>query len=88
MSVLMGLFFLVVQVNQRGDPIAVHNRASRVTIGICAVDPSSEKPNAMLVAHEVPVSPQESTTNFWKLSEQPSHMQQLELTRSVSTKKG
>ncbi|NXT51519.1 FA71D protein, partial [Pluvianellus socialis] len=70
-----------VQVNQRGDPISVHNRASCVTIGICAVDPSSEMPNAMLVARELPVSPQESTTNFWKLSEQPSHMQQLELTR-------
>ncbi|NXA22087.1 FA71D protein, partial [Ibidorhyncha struthersii] len=70
-----------VQVNQRGDPIAVHNRASCVTIGICAVDPSSEMPIAMLVAREVPMSPQESTTNFWKLSEQPSHMQQLELTR-------
>ncbi|NWQ93760.1 FA71D protein, partial [Burhinus bistriatus] len=75
-----------VQVNRRGDPISVHNRASCVTIGICAVDPSSETPNAMLVAREVPTSPQESTTNFWKLSEQPSHMQQLELTRFLPLK--
>ncbi|NXJ53411.1 FA71D protein, partial [Spizaetus tyrannus] len=70
-----------VQVNRRGEPISVHNRASCVTIGICAANPSSPMPNVMLVAREVPVSPQESTTNFWKLSEQPSHMEQLALTR-------
>ncbi|NXC69640.1 FA71D protein, partial [Anhinga anhinga] len=70
-----------VQVNQRGEPISVHNRPSSVTIGICAANPSSPMPNAMLVAREVPVSPQESTTNFWKLSEQPSPMEQLALTR-------
>uniref|UniRef100_A0A8B9MF26 Golgi associated RAB2 interactor protein-like Rab2B-binding domain-containing protein n=1 Tax=Accipiter nisus TaxID=211598 RepID=A0A8B9MF26_9AVES len=70
-----------VQVNRRGEPISVHNRASCVTIGICAADPSSPMPNAMLVAREVLMSPQESTTNFWKLSEQPSHMEQLALTR-------
>lgn len=83
MSVLMGLYYfvVVVQVNRRGEPISVHNRASCVTIGICAADPSSPMPNAMLVAREVPMSPQESTTNFWKLSEQPSHMEQLALTR-------
>ncbi|NXS66459.1 FA71D protein, partial [Pandion haliaetus] len=70
-----------VQVNRRGEPISVHNRASCVTIGICAANPSSPMPNAMLVAREVPVSPQEITTNFWKLSEQPSHWEQLALTR-------
>ncbi|NXK03655.1 FA71D protein, partial [Herpetotheres cachinnans] len=70
-----------VQVNQRGEPISVHNRASCVTIGICAANPSSPMPNAMLVAREVPMFPQESMTNFWKLSEQPSHVEQLVLTR-------
>ncbi|NXE75232.1 FA71D protein, partial [Cochlearius cochlearius] len=70
-----------VQVNRRGEPISVHNRPSCVTIGICAANPSSPMPNAMLVAREVPVSPQESTTNIWQLSEQPSHMEQLALTR-------
>ncbi|XP_074006002.1 uncharacterized protein [Numenius arquata] len=77
MGVLMGLFVVVVQVNERGDPISVHNRASCVTIGICAV--GSEVPSAMLVAREVPVCPQETTANFQRLSEQPS--QQLELSR-------
>uniref|UniRef100_A0A663E0D6 Golgi associated RAB2 interactor protein-like Rab2B-binding domain-containing protein n=1 Tax=Aquila chrysaetos chrysaetos TaxID=223781 RepID=A0A663E0D6_AQUCH len=38
-----------VQVNQRGEPISVHNRASCVTIGICAANPSSPMPNVMLV---------------------------------------
>ncbi|XP_074005669.1 uncharacterized protein [Numenius arquata] len=66
-----------VEVNERGDPISVHNRASCVTIGICAV--GSEVPSAMLVAREVPVCPQETTANFQRLSEQPS--QQLELSR-------
>ncbi|NXX53191.1 FA71D protein, partial [Scopus umbretta] len=70
-----------VQVNGRGEPISVHNKPSCVTIGICAANPSSPMPNAMLVAREVPVSPQESTTNFWKLSEWPSNMEQLALTR-------
>ncbi|KAF1532972.1 Protein FAM71D, partial [Eudyptes chrysocome] len=70
-----------VQVNRRGEPISVHNRPSCVTIGICAANPSSPMPNAMLVARKVPVSPEESMTNFWKLSEQPSHMEQLALTR-------
>ncbi|NXL09085.1 FA71D protein, partial [Mesembrinibis cayennensis] len=70
-----------VQVNRRGEPISVHNRPSCVTIGICAANPSSPMPNAMLVAREVPISPQESMTNFWKLSEQPSPMEQLALTR-------
>uniref|UniRef100_A0A663E0A4 Golgi associated RAB2 interactor protein-like Rab2B-binding domain-containing protein n=1 Tax=Aquila chrysaetos chrysaetos TaxID=223781 RepID=A0A663E0A4_AQUCH len=46
-----------VQVNQRGEPISVHNRASCVTIGICAANPSSPMPNVMLVAREVPESP-------------------------------
>lgn len=78
----MGLFVVVVvEVNRRGEPISVHNRPSCVTIGICAANPSSPMPNAMLVAREVPVSPQESTTNFWQLPEQPSHMEQLALTR-------
>uniref|UniRef100_A0A8C0AW87 Golgi associated RAB2 interactor protein-like Rab2B-binding domain-containing protein n=1 Tax=Buteo japonicus TaxID=224669 RepID=A0A8C0AW87_9AVES len=44
-----------VQVNRRGEPISVHNRANCVTIGICAADPSSPMPNAMLVACEVPL---------------------------------
>ncbi|NXT33605.1 FA71D protein, partial [Pelecanoides urinatrix] len=70
-----------VQVNRRGEPISVHNQPSCVIIGICAANPSSPIPNAMLVAREVPASPQESMTNFWKLSEQPSHMEQLVLTR-------
>lgn len=89
MSVLMGLaFFSFVKVNRRGEPISIHNRASYVTIGICAANPSSPMPNAMLVAHEVPMSPHESMTSFWKISEQPSHMEHLALTRSVSTEKG
>ncbi|NWI28281.1 FA71D protein, partial [Sula dactylatra] len=70
-----------VQVNRRGEPISVHNRPSCVTIGICAANPNSPMPNAMLVAREVPVSPQEIMANFWKLSEQPSHMEELALTR-------
>ncbi|OPJ83079.1 protein FAM71D [Patagioenas fasciata monilis] len=70
-----------VQVNRRGEPISIHNRASYVTIGICAANPSSPMPNAMLVAHEVPMSPHESMTSFWKISEQPSHMEHLALTR-------
>uniref|UniRef100_A0A663E0V4 Golgi associated RAB2 interactor protein-like Rab2B-binding domain-containing protein n=1 Tax=Aquila chrysaetos chrysaetos TaxID=223781 RepID=A0A663E0V4_AQUCH len=44
-----------VQVNQRGEPISVHNRASCVTIGICAANPSSPMPNVMLVARPTPV---------------------------------
>ncbi|NXD80695.1 FA71D protein, partial [Halcyon senegalensis] len=70
-----------VQVNQRGEPVSIHNRPSYATMGICAANPSSSTPSVMLVACEVPMSPQESTTNFWKLSEQPSHMEQLVLTR-------
>ncbi|NWQ74863.1 FA71D protein, partial [Columbina picui] len=69
-----------IQVNRRGEPISIHNRASYVTIGICAANPSSPIPNAMLVAHAVPLSPHESMTSFWKISE-PSHMEQLALTR-------
>nr|XP_013796317.1 PREDICTED: protein FAM71D [Apteryx mantelli mantelli] len=70
-----------VQINRRGEPIYVHNRPNCVTIGICASSPSSSMPSVMLLAHEVPVSPLESTTNFWKFSEQPSHTEQLALTR-------
>ncbi|NXW53737.1 FA71D protein, partial [Eurystomus gularis] len=70
-----------VQVNERGQPVSIHNQPSCVTIGICAVDPSSPAPDAMLVACEVPMSPQESMTNFWKLSEEPTHMEELALTR-------
>uniref|UniRef100_A0A8B9NZF2 Family with sequence similarity 71 member D n=1 Tax=Apteryx owenii TaxID=8824 RepID=A0A8B9NZF2_APTOW len=70
-----------VQINRRGEPIYVHNRPNCVTIGICASSPSSSMPSVMLLAHEVPVSPPESTTNFWKFSEQPSHTEQLALTR-------
>ncbi|NWR62003.1 FA71D protein, partial [Bucorvus abyssinicus] len=68
-----------VQVNRRGDPISAHNRPSCVTIGICAANPSSPMPSVMMVAHKVPVS----TPKFWKLSEQPSHMEQLVLTRFI-----
>ncbi|XP_037249898.1 Golgi-associated RAB2 interactor protein 2 [Falco biarmicus] len=75
-----------VQINQRGEPISVHKRASCVTIGICAANPSSPMPSAMLVASEVPMSPQESIASFWKLSEQPSHMEQLILTRLLPLK--
>ncbi|NXW43478.1 FA71D protein, partial [Nyctiprogne leucopyga] len=75
-----------VQVNRRGEPISVHNRPSCVTIGICAANPDSPMPDVMLVAHEVPVSPQESTTDFWKLSEQPSYTEQLALTRFLPLK--
>ncbi|CAN0096279.1 unnamed protein product [Bubo scandiacus] len=70
-----------VEVNRRGEPISVHNRPSCVIIGISAVNPSSPIPDAMLVAHKVPMSPQESMTNFWKLSEQPSHMEEIALAR-------
>ncbi|NWS52024.1 FA71D protein, partial [Chunga burmeisteri] len=70
-----------VQVNRRGEPISVHNQPSCVTIGICAANPSSPMPNAMLVACEVPVSPQKSMTSSWKLSEEPPNMEQLALTR-------
>ncbi|XP_071600502.1 Golgi-associated RAB2 interactor protein 2 isoform X2 [Heliangelus exortis] len=70
-----------VEVNQRGEQISVHNRASYVTIGICAANSSSPLPNAMLVAREMSVSSQESLTNFWKFSEQPPHVEHLELTR-------
>ncbi|NXJ01976.1 FA71D protein, partial [Psophia crepitans] len=70
-----------IQINRRGEPISVHNRPSCVTIGVCATNPSSPMPNAMLVAHQVSMSPHESITNFWKLSEQPGCMEQLQLTR-------
>uniref|UniRef100_A0A8C4VBP4 Golgi associated RAB2 interactor protein-like Rab2B-binding domain-containing protein n=1 Tax=Falco tinnunculus TaxID=100819 RepID=A0A8C4VBP4_FALTI len=73
-------------INFRGEPISVHKRASCVTIGICAANPSSPMPSAMLVASEVPLSPQESIASFWKLSEQPSHMEQLILTRLLPLK--
>uniref|UniRef100_A0A672V5B5 Golgi associated RAB2 interactor protein-like Rab2B-binding domain-containing protein n=1 Tax=Strigops habroptila TaxID=2489341 RepID=A0A672V5B5_STRHB len=69
------------RVNQRGEPISVHNRPSCVTIGICAANPTSLMPEAMLVACEVSMFPQESMKNFWKLSEMPSPMEQLALTR-------
>ncbi|XP_009975862.1 PREDICTED: protein FAM71C-like, partial [Tauraco erythrolophus] len=70
-----------VQVNERGKPISIHNRPICVTIGICAANPSSSTPNVMLVACEVPMTPEEIVTNFWKLSEQPYHTGQLALTR-------
>ncbi|XP_010006034.1 PREDICTED: protein FAM71D [Chaetura pelagica] len=70
-----------VEVNQRGERISIHNRTSCVTIGICAASPGSPLPNAMLVAREVSVSPQESVPTIWKASEQPSQKEQLELTR-------
>lgn len=79
MPVLTGqLFFVVVQVNRRGDPISIHNRPVCVTIGICADNPGSPMPNVMLVAHKEPVSAPEITT---KVSEQPSHVEQLVLSR-------
>ncbi|NXS55865.1 FA71D protein, partial [Brachypteracias leptosomus] len=70
-----------VQVNKRGEPISLHNQPSYVIIGICAANPSSPMPDAMLVACQVPMSPQESETNFLKLSEEPSYVEELVLTR-------
>ncbi|NXT76886.1 FA71D protein, partial [Zapornia atra] len=70
-----------VEVNERGESISLHNRPSYVTIGICAASPSSTIPNAMLIAREEPVSLQEIMANFWKLSEQLSHVEHLVLTR-------
>ncbi|XP_010142919.1 PREDICTED: protein FAM71D-like, partial [Buceros rhinoceros silvestris] len=70
-----------VQVNRRGDPISIHNRPICVTIGICADNPGSPMPNVMLVAHKKPVSTQEIMTKSWKPSEQPSHVEQLVLSR-------
>ncbi|NXG28203.1 FA71D protein, partial [Dromaius novaehollandiae] len=70
-----------VQINRKGEPIYVHKRPNCVTIGVCTASPSSPTPSVMLLAHEVPVSPPESATNFWEFSEQPSHMEQLALTR-------
>uniref|UniRef100_A0A8B9IZ83 Golgi associated RAB2 interactor protein-like Rab2B-binding domain-containing protein n=1 Tax=Amazona collaria TaxID=241587 RepID=A0A8B9IZ83_9PSIT len=74
-------FFIVVQVNRRGEPISIHNQPSCVTIGICPANPTLLMPEAMLVACEVSMFPQESTKNFWKLSELPFPMKQLALTR-------
>ncbi|NXL37538.1 FA71D protein, partial [Glaucidium brasilianum] len=75
-----------VEVNQRGEPISLHNRPSCMIIGISAVNPTSPIPDAMLVAHKVPMSPQESMTNFWKLSEQQSHMEEIALARLLPLK--
>ncbi|NXK54229.1 FA71D protein, partial [Chauna torquata] len=75
-----------VQVNRRGEPINVHKQPTCVTIGICAANPSSPMPNGMLLAHKVPVSPQESMTNFQKFSEQPSQLEQLALSRFLPLK--
>ncbi|NWU68909.1 FA71D protein, partial [Pterocles burchelli] len=69
-----------VQVNQRGEPVSVYNQPICATIGICAASPSSSVPNVMLVACKVPVSTQESRKN-WKLSKQPSPIEELALTR-------
>ncbi|NWS37072.1 FA71D protein, partial [Probosciger aterrimus] len=70
-----------VQVNRRGEPISVHNQPNCVTIGICPANPTSLMPEAMLVACEVSMFPQESMKNFWQLSEPPFPMKQLALTR-------
>ncbi|NXV80652.1 FA71D protein, partial [Atlantisia rogersi] len=69
------------EVNARGDSICLHNRPSYVTVGICATSPSSPVPNVMLIAREEPVSRQEIMSDFWKQSEQLSHMEHLVLTR-------
>ncbi|KAM9013856.1 Golgi-associated RAB2 interactor protein 2 isoform 2-T2 [Ara ararauna] len=70
-----------VQVNRRGEPISIHNQPSCVTIGICPANPTLLMPEAMLVACEVSMFPQESMKNFWTLSEPPLPMKQLALTR-------
>ncbi|XP_008937278.1 PREDICTED: protein FAM71D-like, partial [Merops nubicus] len=70
-----------VQINRRGDPVSVHNRPCCVTIAICAANPNLPMPDTMLIACETSVSPQESMANLWKLSEEPSHIEELILTR-------
>ncbi|NXC50277.1 FA71D protein, partial [Penelope pileata] len=75
-----------VQVNRRGELINVHNRPTCVTIGICAASPSSPMPHGVLLAHKVPVSPQEIMANFRKFSEQPSQVEQLALSRFLPLK--
>ncbi|NXI66583.1 FA71D protein, partial [Anseranas semipalmata] len=75
-----------VQVNRRGEPINVHKQPTCVIVGICAANPSSPMPNGMLLAYKVPVSPQESMTNFQKFSEQSSQWEQLALSRFLPLK--
>ncbi|XP_065541554.1 Golgi-associated RAB2 interactor protein 2 isoform X2 [Lathamus discolor] len=70
-----------VQVNRRGETISIHNQPSCVIIGICSANPTSLMPEAMLVACEVSMLPQESMKNFQKHSEPPFPMKQLALTR-------
>ncbi|XP_059577327.1 Golgi-associated RAB2 interactor protein 2 [Alligator mississippiensis] len=76
-----------IQVNKRGEPIYVHNRPNCVTIGICASSPSLDLPNVMLLAHTVPTPQQEAVSKFWKFSKQPSHKEQLVLSRSPYDKR-
>ncbi|XP_040528040.1 protein FAM71D isoform X2 [Gallus gallus] len=73
-----------VQINQRGELINLHNRPTCVTIGVCAA--SSPMPSGMLLAHKVPVSPQEIMANLQKFSEHPSQVEQLALSRFLPLK--
>ncbi|XP_074854628.1 Golgi-associated RAB2 interactor protein 2 [Carettochelys insculpta] len=70
-----------VQVNRRGEPIYLHNRPNCVTVGICASSPCLSLPNVMLLAHSVPISPQEVLPKPWKASKQQPSMEQLVLSR-------
>lgn len=74
-------FVVIVQVNRRGETMNIHKQPTCVTIGICATNPSSPMPYGMLLAHTVPVSPQENVTNFQKFSEQSSQLERLALSR-------
>ncbi|XP_021257381.1 protein FAM71D isoform X2 [Numida meleagris] len=73
-----------VQINRRGELINIHNRPTCVTMGICAA--SSPMPSGMLLAHKVPVSPQEIMANLQEFSEHPSQVEQLELSRFLPLK--
>ncbi|NWZ18280.1 FA71D protein, partial [Asarcornis scutulata] len=75
-----------VQVNRRGETMNIHKQPTCVTIGICATNPSSPMPYGMLLAHTVPVSPQESVTKFQKFSERSSQLEQLALSRFLPLK--
>ncbi|XP_072194923.1 Golgi-associated RAB2 interactor protein 2 [Excalfactoria chinensis] len=73
-----------VQINQRGELINLHNRPTCMTIGICAAN--SPMPSGILLAHKVPVSPQEIMANLQKFSKPPSQVEQLALSRFLPLK--
>uniref|UniRef100_A0A8C2U2T1 Golgi associated RAB2 interactor protein-like Rab2B-binding domain-containing protein n=1 Tax=Coturnix japonica TaxID=93934 RepID=A0A8C2U2T1_COTJA len=73
-----------VQINQRGELVNLHNRPTVVTLGICA--PNSPMPSGILLAHKVPVSPQEIKANLERFSEPPSQVEQLALSRFLPLK--